>query len=437
VSVCDHHISHKEIALAFGERNCTSGVRQISQPYPKGSIFEKILNAEISLRFGVACFLNLNWIILPVFVEFVSEQCFCYPLIRRIKKYTLAFGKLGSLAPVPKQKKILSPTERSSKLRTQRISTPYLSVVVPVFNEEECIEEFFTRLTEVLESIGKTYEIIFINDGSCDRTEYLLGRFFEQYPRILRIIHFNNNYGQYTAILAGFEHVRGDVIVTLDADLQNPPEEIPSLLKMIDAGHDSVGSYRRERHDSFFRTKASRVINRLRKEITGLEMRDHGCMLRAYRRHIIDQAIKTRESSTFITVLAQKFAGNPIDIAVEHHDRARGESKYNLYKLIRITFDLITGVSLIPLQLFTLLGMCTSLLSVLLVVYMGFRRIFIGPEAEGVFTLFAILFFFLSVIIMGIGLIGEYVGRTYLSVCQHPRFVIREIIEMSQPKREE
>jgi undecaprenyl-phosphate 4-deoxy-4-formamido-L-arabinose transferase len=233
--------------------------------------------------------------------------------------------------------------------------------------------------------------------------------------------------------------VRGEIILTLDADLQNPPEEIPNLLRMIDEGYDLVGSYRRQRHDSLFRTKASCMVNKIREAITGLNMRDHGCMLRAYRRYIVDQVIKTREATMFITVLAQKFAKNPIDIAVEHHDRARGTSKYNLYKLTRITFDLITGVSLLPLQLFTMLGMGASLFSTLLVIYMVLRRIFIGPEVEGVFTLFAILFFFLSIIITGIGLTGEYIGRTYLSICQHPRFVIREIMERrsSRERREE
>ncbi|MDR1910659.1 MAG: glycosyltransferase, partial [Holosporales bacterium] len=279
----------------------------------------------------------------------------------------------------------------TSQTSVSPVEGPYLSVVVPVFNEEECIEEFFKRLTSVLNNVGRSHEIIFVNDGSRDQTESLLTKFFKQYPHIVRLIHFNSNYGQYTAILAGFEHVRGEVIITLDADLQNPPEEIPALLKMIDAGHDLVGSYRRKRHDSLFRTKASRVVNWTRKAITGLEMRDHGCMLRAYRRHITEQVIKTRESSTFITVLAQKFAGNPVDIAVEHHDRTRGTSKYNLYKLIRITFDLVTGMSLIPLQLFTLLGISISFLSALLVAYMVLRRVFIGPEAEGIFTLFAIL----------------------------------------------
>jgi undecaprenyl-phosphate 4-deoxy-4-formamido-L-arabinose transferase len=307
--------------------------------------------------------------------------------------------------------------------------TPYISVVIPIYNEEESISELFDRLFGTLNSTGKSYEIIFVNDGSKDRSAQILADIFQKHKDVVRVIEFNNNYGQYIAIFAGFEHVRGQVIISLDADLQNPPEDISKLLKKIDEGYDLVGGYREHRQDSLYRTYVSKFVNGMRDKLTGLHMRDHGCMLRAYSRDIVDQVIKTREAFTFITAMAQKFSKNPIDIPVRHSERKRGISKYNPYKLIRIGFDLLTGFSLIPLQVFTLVGVLTSLLSGTLVVYLVIRRIFIGPEVEGVFTLFALLFFMMSVLITGIGLIGEYVGRAYLSLCNHPRYVIKKIIE--------
>ena len=273
----------------------------------------------------------------------------------------------------------------------------------------------------------KTYEFIIVDDGSSDKTPTMLCDLFDKRSDIMRIITFNGNYGQYVAILAGFENVRGDVIVTLDADLQNMPEEIPMLLDKIDEGYDLVGGYRKERHDNIFRTYASKLINCIRRKITGIEMRDHGCMLRAYKRLIIDQVVKTRETSTFIPALAQKFAGNPIDIGVTHEERQAGGSKYNLYKLIRITFDLMTGFSLVPLQIFTMFGMAISSASFIYFLVELFKKVVGGHHGYGLH--FAFVFLLLSIIIVGIGLLGEYLGRAYFAVCDHPKFVIRDIRE--------
>jgi undecaprenyl-phosphate 4-deoxy-4-formamido-L-arabinose transferase len=229
--------------------------------------------------------------------------------------------------------------------------------------------------------------------------------------------------------MAGFETARGEIIVTLDADLQNPPEEIPKLIAEMDAGHDVVGSYRRDRQDSLFRTLPSRLVNLVRERITGIKMRDQGCMLRAYRRNIVRIIVESGETSTFIPALAQFYAERPSEVEVEHAARHAGTSNYNLYKLIRLNFDLMTGFSLVPLQLFTMVGMGVSGASLLLVVYMLLRRIFIGPEVEGIFTLFAILFFLLGVVITGLGIVGEYVGRIYQQVRARARFRIRTIHE--------
>jgi undecaprenyl-phosphate 4-deoxy-4-formamido-L-arabinose transferase len=219
--------------------------------------------------------------------------------------------------------------------------------------------------------------------------------------------------------------------VTLDADLQNPPEEIPKLLAAIEAGHDVVGGYRKDRQDSWFRRKASRVLNKIRERTTRIHMRDQGCMLRAYRRNIIELITASQETSTFIPALATSFAAHPAEVEVEHAARAAGESKYGLYQLIRLNFDLMTGFSILPLQVFTFFGFVVSILSLLFVVYLFIRRLMIGPEAEGVFTLFAILYFLVGVGIMGLGVIGEYIGRIYQEVRRRPRFMIRQVYEQA------
>ena len=308
------------------------------------------------------------------------------------------------------------------------MTRPYLSVVVPVYNEEANLEDLFARLVLVLDTIGKPYEMVFTNDGSRDRSAMLLEQFHRRHPDRVCVIDFNGNFGQHMAIMAAFEHVRGDVIVTLDADLQNPPEEIPKLLAAIEAGHDLVGGYRKDRRDTLFRRYASKLINSLRARITHIRMRDQGCMLRAYRREIVDNINASNETSTFIPALAYSFSANPTEIEVEHRARAAGKSKYRLYDLIRLNFDLMTGFSVVPLQMFTMFGIFVSIMSTLFVVYLFIRRIVIGPEVQGVFTLFAILYFLVGVGIMGLGIIGEYVGRIYQEVRRRPRFVIKRTL---------
>jgi undecaprenyl-phosphate 4-deoxy-4-formamido-L-arabinose transferase len=309
------------------------------------------------------------------------------------------------------------------------MTKPYVSIVIPVYNEQDNLNALFSRVTAVMDGLGKPYEILFTNDGSKDRSGEMLKGFHAQRPGEVRVIDFNGNFGQHMAIMAAFERVRGDIIVTLDADLQNPPEEVPKLLAAIEAGHDAVGGYRKNRQDTFFRKYASRIINGIRAKITNIRMKDQGCMLRAYRRNIIDNIVASEETSTFIPALAYSYAAQPAEVEVEHAARAAGESKYRLYDLIRLNFDLLTGFSVVPLQMFTLFGMAVSILSTLFVVYLFIRRLIIGPEAEGVFTLFAILYLLVGIGIMGLGIIGEYIGRIYKEVRKRPRFVIREVYE--------
>jgi undecaprenyl-phosphate 4-deoxy-4-formamido-L-arabinose transferase len=243
------------------------------------------------------------------------------------------------------------------------------------------------------------------------------------------VVLFNGNYGQHMAILAGFEAARGQIMITLDADLQNPPEEIGNLVAKMREGHDYVGSIRRKRKDSAWRTYASKAMNRLREKITNIKITDQGNMLRAYGRNVVDLMNQCGEVNTFVPALAYRFARNPTEIVVEHEERSAGESKYSLYSLIRLNFDLVTGFSLVPLQMFSMLGMLMSIASALLVLVLLVRRLFMGAEAEGVFTLFAIAFFLMGVILFGIGLLGEYIGRIFQQVRARPRYVVQAILQ--------
>ncbi len=304
-----------------------------------------------------------------------------------------------------------------------------LSVVIPVYNEEQNLPVLFSRLYPVLDGLGRRYEIIFTNDGSVDRSFGLLAAQHAARPDVTRVIDFNANYGQHMAIMAAFERVRGAVVVTLDADLQNPPEEIPKLLAAIDAGHDYVGGCRLDRQDSFFRTFASRLVNRVRERTTSIRMTDQGCMLRAYHRSVVDAVVRSGAINTFIPALAYTFASRPTEVAVRHAERHAGTSNYSLYQLIRLNFDLITGFSLAPLQVFTMFALACATGSFLLVMVLAWRRLILGPEEGGLFTLFGILFFLISVTMVGIGLIGEYVGRAYQVVRSRRSYHVREIIE--------
>ncbi|HUW27387.1 MAG TPA: glycosyltransferase [Sulfuriferula sp.] len=311
------------------------------------------------------------------------------------------------------------------------MSAPQLSVVIPVYNEEAGLDVLFARLYPALDALNLSYEIIFINDGSRDRSAAILREQYARRPEVTRVVLLAGNFGQHMAIMAGFSRCRGERVVTLDADLQNPPEEIGKLLARMDEGYDYVGGVRQQRQDSSWRRHASWAMNHLRERITHVVMTDQGCMLRAYSREVIAAINDSHEVNTFIPALAYTYARNPGEVEVAHEERAAGESKYSLYKLIRLNFDLVTGFSLVPLQMFSMVGLGLSLLSALFVVYLGLRRIFIGPEVAGVFTLFAIVFFLLGVVLFGIGLLGEYTGRIYQQVRQRPRYLIEAVLEQT------
>jgi undecaprenyl-phosphate 4-deoxy-4-formamido-L-arabinose transferase len=310
--------------------------------------------------------------------------------------------------------------------------SPALSVVIPVYNEEAGLPALFARLYPALDALRVGYEVIFVNDGSRDASGKVLAAQFAARPDVTRVILFNANYGQHLAIIAGFAHVRGERVVTLDADLQNPPEEIHRLLAEMDAGHDYVGGVRRTREDVWWRRVASRAMNRLREKITRIKMTDQGCMLRAYSRDIVDAIADGPEVSTYIPALAFTFAHSPTEVDVAHEERAAGESKYSLYQLIRLNFDLVTGFSLVPLQLFSVFGMVVSVVA--LATYLGVivYRLLVGEWHQALYALWdrdILAFFLIGMVLFGLGVVGEYVGRIYQQVRSRPRYTIKALLE--------
>ncbi|MDN5681795.1 MAG: undecaprenyl-phosphate 4-deoxy-4-formamido-L-arabinose transferase, partial [Ewingella sp.] len=240
----------------------------------------------------------------------------------------------------------------------------------------------------------------------------------------------NRNYGQHSAIMAGFSHISGDLVITLDADLQNPPEEIPRLVAKAEEGYDVVGTVRANRRDSWFRKSASKLINMMIQRATGKSMGDYGCMLRAYRRHIIEAMLHCHERSTFIPILANTFARKTVEIPVQHSEREFGDSKYSLMKLINLMYDLITCLTTTPLRMLSVVGSAIALFGFVLAVFLILMRLIHGPvwAAEGVFTLFAVLFMFIGAQFVGMGLLGEYIGRIYNDVRARPRYFVQKVV---------
>jgi undecaprenyl-phosphate 4-deoxy-4-formamido-L-arabinose transferase len=310
-----------------------------------------------------------------------------------------------------------------------------VSVVIPVYNEEAGLQALFDRLYPALDALGVPYEVVFINDGSRDRSAAILKDQFARRPDVTRVILFNGNYGQHMAIMAGFAHVRGRRAVTLDADLQNPPEEIAKLLAAMDAGHDYVGSIREKREDSWWRRLASRTMNRVRERITKIKMTDQGCMLRGYSRDIVEAVNSCSEVSTFIPALAYTFSHNPTEVQVRHEERAAGDSKYSLYQLVRLNFDLITGFSVVPLQIFSLFGMLVAVGSLITYCVVIAQRVIAAGWSEGLQTIWdrdILAFFLIGMMLFGLGLLGEYVGRIYQQVRERPRYVIQALLERGE-----
>src|SRR5256712_876336 len=311
-------------------------------------------------------------------------------------------------------------------LRADALPQPAVSIVIPVFNESASIPRLHTRLHEVLQQLGRSFEVVYVDDGSTDRSleELLL---VQGWDPAVKVVTLARNAGQHAAVLAGFAHARGAVVVTLDADLQNPPEDIPRLLAEIDAGHDAVGTRREGRNDPFLRRAISAVVSRLASLAVGVPMTDCGSMLRAYQRPVVDEILRLAERALFIPALGAWLARRPTEISIRHEARLAGRSRYSPLRFMQLGFDLMTGFSLVPIQLVSLAGIGVALLGIAFGAYLLLRRLVLGPESEGLFTLFAILFVFVGILIFAVGLVGEYVGRIYAEVRRRPSYIVRAV----------
>jgi undecaprenyl-phosphate 4-deoxy-4-formamido-L-arabinose transferase len=307
---------------------------------------------------------------------------------------------------------------------------PLVSIVVPVYNEEASIDELIRRCIAACDGTSGSFELILVDDGSSDTSAQRIAEAVEKHHGHIVGVLLNRNYGQHAAVMAGFEQSRGDIVVTLDADLQNPPEEIPRLIRKIQEGADVVGTIRISRQDSMFRKLSSYIVNKAVQKATGIMMHDYGCMLRAYRRNVIDAMLKCPEHSTFIPVLANYFAHKTAELEVGHGSRTGGDSKYNLRKLINLQFDLLTSMTTFPLRMLSVLGGLAAASGLGMGVLLLVGRLIEGRDwaAQGVFTLFAVLFTLIGAQFIGIGLLGEYIGRIYHDVRARPRYCIREVV---------
>jgi undecaprenyl-phosphate 4-deoxy-4-formamido-L-arabinose transferase len=315
------------------------------------------------------------------------------------------------------------------KLKTEE-SVQVVSLVIPVFNEAKNLNELIKRCTDVCTSMDKPFEIILVDDGSSDDSAKIITEATDREEGKIVGVLLNRNYGQHSAVMAGFAEARGDIIVTLDADLQNPPEEIPRLVKKIEEGFDVVGSVRIQRRDTFFRRIASAAVNKVAQKATGVVMHDYGCMLRAYRRGVIDAMLQCHERSTFIPILANSFARRATEVEVSHAARSEGDSKYGLWGLINLQFDLLTSTTTFPLRVLSVVGTMISIAGVGFGIFLLIMRLIYGSHwaAEGIFTLFAILFVFVGAQFIGMGLLGEYIGRIYHDVRARPRYFVHRVV---------
>ena len=305
-----------------------------------------------------------------------------------------------------------------------------VSVVIPVYNEEHNLEELIRRCLDACSQMKRPFEIILVDDGSRDKSASMISAAGARHGGKIVGVLLNRNYGQHSAVMAGFFESRGEIVVTLDADLQNPPEEIPRLIAKMEGGYDVVASQRENRHDPLFRKLASKIINRAAQKSTGVKMTDYGCMLRAYRRHIVNAMLQCHERSTFIPILANSFARMTTEIPVGHSERLKGKSKYSLWKLINLQFDLLTSMTTFPLRMLSIMGVAVAALGIGFGMLLLILRLAYGTEwaAQGVFTLFSILFIFIGAQFIGMGLLGEYIGRIYSDVRARPRYFVQQVI---------
>ncbi len=304
---------------------------------------------------------------------------------------------------------------------------PAISVIIPVFNEKLCLEELCERLFKVLKTTGKSYEALFVNDGSTDGSLELLLTLKKKYPH-MKVVHFARNYGQHPAVTAGMAECKGKVIVTLDADLQNPPEEIPKLVAAVEKGYDIAAGWREHREDSLLRTIPSRIVNRLISRVTTVKLHDYGCMLRAYSRVLIERFLKCEERATYITALMNILSRNVIEVPVRHDPRTRGKSKYQFFSLLNFVLNIMIGFSDYPIRVVSYAGFLFSGVGLGLGVWLLVYRLLHGSGGgSGLTSFIAVMLALFGIQFVLLGLMGEYLARIYSEVQKRPRYVIDRI----------
>ena len=315
-----------------------------------------------------------------------------------------------------------------------------LSVVVPVFNEEKNINILYQELIDVLIKLDLTFEIIFIDDGSTDKSLAILSELQENDSRIV-VISFRKNFGQTAALSAGFDYARGDIIITLDGDLQNDPKDIPKLLQKLSKGYDIVNGWRFDRKDSFFSRRLPSIIaNKIISYSTNVKLHDYGCTLKAFRKEITQNIKLYGEMHRFIPAIASGMGSEVAEVKVNHRERKFGKSKYGISRTIRVILDLITVKFLLsyatrPLQIFGLLGFSCGTIGFCIAIYLTIQRQFYGVAlANRPILLLAILLIFMGLQFVTLGLLAELQSRTYHEAQNKPIYVIRQILRKNDEK---
>lgn len=309
-----------------------------------------------------------------------------------------------------------------------------LSVVIPLYNEEESIPELYRALTETLDALPHAYEIIIVDDGSSDGSVALVTELTGRDERV-RLIRLRRNFGQTAAFAAGFDHARGDVVITMDADLQNDPADIPKLMAKVDEGYDIVSGWRKDRQDRFLdRRLPSMLANRLISNVTDVRLHDYGCSLKAYRREVLREVHLYGELHRFIPALAAQVGGTVTEVPVNHRARQFGRSKYGIGRTVRVLLDLITvwflgAYSTRPLQVFGGVGLTFTGAGLLLGLYLTALKIFQGQDIGGrPLLLLVALLIMVGVQLITMGLIAEMITRTYHESQDKPIYVVREVL---------
>lgn len=312
---------------------------------------------------------------------------------------------------------------------------PELSLVIPVYNEEANLSELIRRTLAACDPMGISYEMILVDDGSADNSAQMIREAAEKNGGKVVGVFLTTNFGQHAAVTAGLRTSVGKDIITLDADLQNPPEEIPKLVEKLREGYDVVGTIRENRKDTFFRRWASKTVNLMvRKLCNGKTMTDYGCMLRGYSRTVVNAILQCPEHGKFIPMLAMSYARRTIEIHVKHADRMAGESKYNVWKLIALQYDLLTGTSIFPLRMLTYIGTLLAAFGILFGLYIFVMTRIHGDDwsQHGVFTLFSLVFIFMGGQFVAMGILGEYIGKIHMNTRGRPQFFIESIAGRKQ-----